>query len=78
MYQASNDSAVASGQPSLMIGDNAAAAASSSVADSAYTVASEETATSRAARPGISAMHICQLKPRGAKNAAIAWPMRPA
>ena len=41
-------------------------------------VASEATATSRAARPGINAMQICQLKPSGAKNTAIAWPMRPA
>ena len=50
-----------------MIGVSACAAASSSAADSAYTVASDDTATSRAAMPGISAMQICQLKPIGAK-----------
>ncbi len=78
MYQTSSDSAVASDQPSLISGVSACAAASSSAAESAYTVASEATATSRAASPGINAMQICQLKPSGAKNTAIAWPMRPA
>ncbi|KAG0752638.1 hypothetical protein G6F62_015345 [Rhizopus arrhizus] len=78
MYQTSSDNAVASDQPSLISGVSAWLAASSSAADSAYTVASEDTATSRAARPGISAMQICQLKPSGAKNTAIAWPIWPA
>ena len=78
MNHTSSDSAVASDQPSLMIGLNAWIALSSSAADSAYTVASEETTTSRAAMPGINAMQICQLNPTGANTAVIAWPMRPA
>ena len=61
-----------------MIGVSAWIVASSLAADSAYTVASDDTATSRAAMPGISAMQICQLKPIGANTAVIAWPMRPA
>ena len=48
------------------------------LADSAYTVASAATATSRAARPGISAMQICQLKPIGANSGSSQWPIRPA
>ena len=41
-------------------------------------VASDDTATSRAASPGTSAMQICQLKPSGANRPVMACPMRPA
>jgi hypothetical protein len=54
------------------------AATSSPVADSAYTVPSAPTTTSRAAMPGTSAMAICQLKPRGAKMTSSARPSWPA
>jgi hypothetical protein len=53
-------------------------AVSSPVADSAYTVPSAPTATSRAAMPGTSAMAICQLKPSGANSGSSAWPNWPA
>ena len=78
MYQTSSDSAVASDQPCAMIGCSESAALGSFAFASAYTVASEATATSRAASPGTSAMQICQLKPSGANTVVIAWPMRPA
>jgi hypothetical protein len=41
-------------------------------------VASADTATSRAARAGIKAMQICQVKPSGANSGAMAWPIIPA
>src|SRR3990167_5250728 len=68
-YQANNDSAVARLHWLAIIGVSNCAAASS-VADNAYTVSSALTATSRAARPGTSAMEICQLKPIGSKTTA--------
>ncbi len=48
------------------------------MADSAYTVPSAPTATSRAAMPGTSAIEICQLKPMGAKMCCSAPPILPA
>ena len=48
------------------------------VADSAYTVPRAPTATSRAARPGTSAIDICQLKPMGANTTASQAPKCPA
>src|SRR5690606_20319299 len=76
-YQASSDSAVASDHWLAMIGPGAVAMLSP-LPDSAYTVPSADTATSRAAMPGISAMQICQLKPIGANRGSMKWPMRPA
>ncbi|MNN13637.1 hypothetical protein D3C81_1266750 [compost metagenome] len=74
---ASSASAVASDHCAAIIGASCAAMASS-LPDSAYTVASAPTATSRAARPGTSAMQICQLKPTGANTFCSAWPIMPA
>jgi hypothetical protein len=48
------------------------------VADSAYTVPSALTTTSRAAMAGTSAMAICQLKPSGANSGSSARPNWPA
>src|SRR5580692_1369132 len=48
------------------------------VADRAYTVPKAPTATSRAARPGTSAIDICQLKPMGANTTASQAPKCPA
>src|SRR4051812_15634610 len=76
-YQASSDNAVASDQLCAMMGDNAPAV-SLPVADRAYTVPSALTATSRAARPGTSAMLICQLKPMGASTSDNPCPSMPA
>ena len=53
-------------------------ATSSPVADSAYTVPSALTATSRAAMPGTRAMAICQLKPIGATMTSSRRPSWPA
>ena len=75
--QASSDSAVLSFQLAAIIGESAAPMWSAD-ADSAYTVPSAPTATSRAAMPGTSAMQICQLKPIGANTNSSRWPMRPA
>src|ERR1700737_4578764 len=47
-------------------------------ADSAYTVPSAPTATSRAASPGTRAIDICQLKPIGANSTASQAPRCPA
>ena len=60
-----------------MTGDSCSAT-SSPAADIAYTVPSAPTATSRAARPGTSAIEICQLKPIGANTCCSAWPSMPA
>src|SRR6476661_4520157 len=76
-YQTSSDSAVASDQLCAISGCNWPAT-SSPVADSAYTVPSAPTATSRAASPGIRAIEICQLKPIGAKIISSALPIWPA
>src|SRR5688572_5849879 len=78
MYQTSSDSPVAIDQPCAISGVSATVAAASSAADSAYTVASEDTATSRAASPGMSAMQISQVNPTGANTTASARPMCPA
>ena len=62
-YQASSENAVASDQP---VGDDRRKLVghfASPAADIEYTVPSAPTATSRAARPGTSAIEICQLKP---------------
>ena len=70
-YQTSNEMAVAGDQPAATAGSSAAAAWSAlapAAPDMAYTVLNELTATSRAARPGTSAMEICQLKPMGANS----------
>src|SRR5476651_2509308 len=76
-YQASRAHAVASDQVCEMSGDNCSATASP-LADRAYTVPSAPTATSRAARPGTSAIEVCQLKPIGANTCCSAWPSQPA
>src|SRR5439155_23403881 len=76
-YHASSEYAVASGQPLAMIGASASAT-ESPAADIEYTVPSAPTATSRAARPGTSAIEICQLKPIGANTCSRAWPIMPA
>src|ERR1035437_2636358 len=65
--QASSDKAVAKLQVCAIMGASVWAAALP-LLDKAYTVASALTATSRAARPGTSAMLICQLKPIGANR----------
>src|SRR5260221_7488237 len=76
-YQASREKAVASDQLCAIIGVSCAAT-SSPVADSAYTVPSAPTATSRAASPGIRAIEICQLKPIGARIVSRPRPIIPA
>src|ERR1700710_1300983 len=60
-----------------MTGDSASAT-SPPAADIEYTVPSAPTATSRAARPGTSAIEICQLKPIGANTCSSACPIMPA
>ena len=77
-YHTSSDSAVANDQLPAISGSSAPATASSPSAESAYTVPSALTATSRAAMPGTSAMLICQLKPIGAKTCSSARPSMPA
>src|SRR5215217_3437743 len=76
-YQASSDSAVAMLQEWEMSGASEPAT-SSPEDDSAYTVPSAPTATSRAAMPGTSAMQICQPKPIGSKITDKARPSMPA
>src|SRR5258706_14551817 len=76
-YQASSEYAVASDQPFAMTGASASAT-SSPAADIEYTVPSAPTATSRAARPGTSAIEICQLKPIGANTCCSPSPSMPA
>src|SRR5581483_3711807 len=75
-YQARNASAEASGQwvESVV----ASAPVAPSPPPTAYTVPSAPTATSRAARPGISATLICQEKPMGLSSGCSAWPIMPA
>src|SRR6476646_9970757 len=75
-YQASSESAVASDHDCAISG--ASEPATSLPPDSAYTVPSAPTATSRAAMPGTSAMQICQPKPIGAKITDSARPSMPA
>src|SRR6187402_2440477 len=76
-YHASNEQAVARLQL-LAITGSSCPATSSPAADIAYTVPSAATATSRAARPGTSAIEICQLKPMGAKTYSSSAPSLPA
>src|ERR1700712_3615031 len=76
-YQTSSDSAVANDHVCAINGCSWPAT-SSPVADSAYTVPSAPTATSRAAMPGTSAIEICQLKPMGAKMCSSPRPSIPA
>src|SRR3954466_5157228 len=76
-YQASNEQAVARLQV-LAITGWSWPATSSPAADIAYTVPSAPTATSRAARPGTSAIEICQLKPSGANRYWSIAPSLPA
>src|ERR1017187_1442080 len=76
-YQASSEYAVASDQPLAITGDSASAT-EFPAADIEYTVPSAPTATSRAARPGTSAIEICQLKPIGANTCCSTWPSMPA
>ena len=73
----SSDSAVASDQFCAISGASWLAT-SSPVADSAYTVPSAPTATSRAAMPGTRAMAICQLNPMGATSTSSRRPNWPA
>src|SRR5688500_10270569 len=77
MYQASRLQPVARVQV-LAIRGSSCADRSSPDADMAYTVPSAPTATSRAARPGTSAMEICQLKPMGANTFSSIAPSCPA
>src|ERR1700723_139164 len=76
-YHASSDSAVGKLQDCVISGVKALLT-SLPVADSAYTVPRAPTATSRAARPGTSAMDICQLKPMGLNSTASQAPRCPA
>src|ERR1700690_3616497 len=76
-YHASSDSAVGRLQECAISGVRALLT-SLPVADSAYTVPSAPTATSRAASPGTSAIDICQLKPIGLNSTASHAPKWPA
>src|SRR5471030_2885054 len=76
-YHASSDKAVGKVHELAMMGVSDYAS-SSPLCDSAYTVPSAPTATSRAARPGTSAMQICQLKPIGANTYSRPRPRMPA
>src|SRR3984957_14718112 len=76
-YHASSESAVGRLHDWEINGVNAPLT-SSPAADSAYTVPSAPTATSRAASPGTNAIDICQLKPMGANSTASQEPRCPA
>src|ERR1700738_895722 len=76
-YHASKENAVGRAQVAAIIGVSVVASWSP-VADSAYTVPSAPTATSRAAKPGINAIAICQLKPIGANTTCNRCPSCPA
>src|SRR5690606_25974392 len=75
--QASRANAVARLHDAEISGISATASSPAAV-DNAYTVPSELIATSRAARPGISEMLICQLKPIGSNTTASHLPSMPA